>query len=319
LLSDVAMNPDFKAEAFERLRADELRRLVVADGEPGTIAWRKFRQEAYGDHPYGQLDPTSEEVEGYTLPDAIDFYGKQYGGARAHLYVVGQFNATTVGNTAREAFSRWVKGTPAGRKVPEVRGTKALHVIDRPDAPQSTIYMGVPAPSPSHDEFIKFSLMNTVLGGAFGSRITTNIREDKGYTYSPRSFIWNRFKTGYWVERADVTTEFTGASLKEIFYEIGRLQDEPLTGEELQALKNYVIGIHVLRNSSRSGVINQIEMANYHELAEDSLDKYVNNVLAVTAADIQAMAKNYLLREKMTIVVVGDEAKITTQIEPYAD
>ena len=177
--------------------------------------------------------------------------------------------------------------------------------------------MGMPAISLSDPDYIKFTVMDAILGGAFGSRITSNIRENKGYTYSPGSFVWNRYKTGYWVEAADVTTEFTGASIKEILFEINRLRNEPPSEAEMQAIKNYLIGIYVLQNSSRAGVIGQLEAVNYNELPKDYLDTYVQKISAVSAKDVSDMVKKYLLDDKMTIVVVGDRSKIDTQLKPY--
>jgi predicted Zn-dependent peptidase len=159
--------------------------------------------------------------------------------------------------------------------------------------------------------------MDSILGGSFGSRITANIRENKGYTYSPGSFVWNRFKTGYWVESADVTTEHTGDSIKEILYEVNRLRTEPVSDAELQGIKNYMAGLYVLQNSTRFGVIGQLESMNYNELDKSYIDNYVRNVLAVTADDVKAMANKYLTDDKMTLVVVGDLSKVNNQIKPY--
>ncbi len=251
------------------------------------------------------------------MQDVKTFYYNQYGAARAHLYVVGQFDAAKIKPAIEKAFGNWKKGPEAIRDVPRINAKRTLDVIDRPGAPQSTIYLGMPAMSPSDPDFVKFTVMDSLLGSSFGSRITSNIRENKGYTYSPNSFIWNRYKTGYWVENADVTTEATGASIKEILFEIERLRKEPPSEAELQGIKNYLVGIYVLQNSSRTGVIGQLENNNYNELDRNYLDTYVSNLSAVTAADISEMARKYLSTDKMTIVVVGDKAKITKQLEPF--
>ena len=262
---------------------------------------------------------TETLLKSYTLDDVKSFYYNQYGAARTHLYVVGQFDTAKVKDAIDKAFGGWKKGPEPIRSIPTITAKRSLTVIDRPGSPQSTIYMGMPAVSPSDADFIKFTVMDSLLGSSFGSRITSNIRENKGYTYSPNSFVWNRYKTGYWIENADVTTESTGASVKEILYEIDRLQKEPPTEAELQGIKNYLVGIYVLQNSSRTGVIGQLESVNYNELAEDYLDTYVQNIAAVTPADVSAMAKKYLLPAKMTIVVVGDRSKIDEQLKPYAN
>jgi predicted Zn-dependent peptidase len=114
-----------------------------------------------------------------------------------------------------------------------------------------------------------------------------------------------------------VTTAVTGPSLKEIFYEIERLQKEPPTAEELQGIKNYMAGIFVIQNSSRQGIISQLVFADLHGLGDNYLNTYVQKVMAVTPQDVQRVARTYLLGDKMTVVVVGDKSKIAEQLTPY--
>jgi predicted Zn-dependent peptidase len=317
LLADVMLNPNFKTEDLERLRANKLRNLAVARTQAGNQAWEKFREVIFPNHPYGQINPRDEEVKGYTLADVQNFYNDHYGAARTHLYVVGKFNQPAIKTAIEKAFGGWKKGTASSRSIPTIAAKRSLTSLDRPGAPQSTIYLGMPAPAPSDEDFVKFTVMDSLLGSSFGSRITANIRENKGYTYSPGSFVWNRFKTGYWIEAADVTTEATGASIKEILYEVNRLRQEPPSETELNGIKNYLVGIYVLQNSSRTGVIGQLETMNYNELDKNYLDTYVQKLVAVTPKDVQDMAKKYLHEDKMTIIVVGDKAKIAEQIKPY--
>ena len=317
LLADVVLNPKFAAEDLEKYRANKIRELTVSRAQPGTIAWEKFREVVYPNHPYGVVSPSEESVKSYRLNDLKAFYNDNYGAARAHLYVVGQFDAAAVKSAIEKSFSKWKKGADPIRNVPTVSAKRSLTVIDRPGAPQSTIYLGMPAVSPSDADFVKFTVMDSLLGGSFGSRITANIRENKGYTYSPYSQVWHRFKTGYWYETADVTTESTGASLKEILFEIDRLRKEPPTEAELQGIKNYLIGVYVLLNSTRTGIINQLETMNYNELDKNFLDTYIQKLNAVTPKDVQEMVRKYLNENKMTIIVVGDESKISEQLKPY--
>jgi predicted Zn-dependent peptidase len=319
LIADVVINPKFSAEDMEKVRENKLRELTINRAAPGSLAWEKFREVIFAGHAYSTIYPTEAGLKAYTLQDVKTFYYNQFGAARTHLYVVGQFDPAKVKAGIEKAFGNWKKGPEPIRDVPKINAKRTMSVIDRPGAPQSTIYLGMPAMSPSDADFIKFTVMDSLLGSSFGSRITSNIRENKGYTYSPNSFIWNRYKTGYWIENADVTTESTGASVKEILFEIDRLKKEPPTEAELQGIKNYLVGIYVLNNSSRSGVIGQLENGNYNELSKNYLDTYVQNIAAVTPADVSAMAKKYLATEKMTLVVVGDRSKITEQLKPYAN
>ena len=317
LLGDVILNPKFAAEDLETIRANKLRDLAVAKAQPGNIAAEKFRQIVYPNHAYGDVFASEETLKSYTLDQVKAYYNENYGAARTHLYVVGQFDSKKVKDTIEKLFGGWKKGPEAIRSVPTTIAKRSLTVIDRPGAPQSTIYLGMPAVSGADEEWIKFTVMNNLLGGSFGSRITANIRENKGYTYSPNSTVFNRYKTGVWYEAADVTTKFTGASIKEILSEIERLRKEPPSETELQGIKNYMTGIYVLQNSTRNGVIGQLENMNYNELDKNYIDTYIQKVNAVTPKDIQAMAQKYLTEDKMTIVVVGDKSQITEQLKPY--
>ena len=317
LLADVLLNPKFAPADLEKIRANKVRELAVNRAQAGNLAWEKFRQVVFAGHPYSAIYAEEATIRGYKLDDVKAFYNGEYGAARTRLYVVGQFDSAKVKAAIEQAFGKWKKGPDAIRNIPKIEAKPSLTAIDRPGAPQSTIYLGMPAISQSDPDFIKFTVMDSLLGSSFGSRITSNIRENKGYTYSPFSFVWNRYKTGYWIESADVTTESTGASLKEILFEIERLRKEPPSEAELQGIKNYLTGIYVLQNSSRTGVIGQLEAMNYNELDKNHLDTYVQKINAVTAQDVSDMVKKYLVTDRMTIVVVGDKSKIDTQLKPY--
>jgi zinc protease len=156
-----------------------------------------------------------------------------------------------------------------------------------------------------------------VLGGYFSSRMTANLRESKGYTYSPFSAVQNRYRDANWAQNADVTTTVTGASLKEIFFEIDRLQAEPPTEAELESAKNYMLGTFVLRNSDRAGIIAQLEFINFHGLPADYLNTYVGKVRAVTPGQVQEMTRKYIDDTRTAIIAVGDRKQIEDQVKPY--
>ena len=178
--------------------------------------------------------------------------------------------------------------------------------------------MGLPVPNATSPDNIPLGVTNALLGGSFGSRITSNIREKLGCTYSPGSQVSRRYHDAYWVETADITTDCTGKSLGEIFGEIQRLQKEPPAATELQGIQSYLSGLFVIQNSSRGALIGQLRYVDLQGLGDDYLKTYVQKVNAVTPADVQKMAAEYIKPEQMTIVVVGDKAKITEQLAPYA-
>jgi predicted Zn-dependent peptidase len=317
LIADVARHPRFPASELERLKADRVRQLTIATSEPQNIANAEFRGVLYPNHPYGRLFPTEQMLRDYTLQQIRDFYNANVGATRSHLYVAGRFDAQAIERAVRSAFGSWTPGPVISLPVPTPVTTRSLHVIDRPGAVQSTIYLGLPVIDPSNPDWVALEVTNALLGGSFASRITTNIREDKGYTYSPRSTVSARYRDAYWVEVADVTTNVTGASLKEIFGEIDRLRREPPSTSELRGIQNYLAGTFIRQNSSREAVVDQLEFVDLHGLGRQYLSSYVQRVYAVTPQDVQRMAQTYIDPQRMTIVVAGDRARVDAQLAPY--
>jgi predicted Zn-dependent peptidase len=317
LVADVARHPKFPEADFARVKADRLRQLSIARSQPQPLAQEKFRAVLYGDHPYGRLFPTEAMLQGYTLAQVRDFYDKNYGAGRSHLYVAGRFDATAMEAAIRKGFGDWKRG-PAPQIPPaNPKSSRAVYILDRPGAVQSTILMGMPVIDPSKPDWDALFLMNVLLGGSFSSRITSNIREAKGYTYSPNGQLSNRYHDAYWAETADVTTNVTGPAVKEILGEVDRLQAEPPSDKELKGFQNYRAGVFILQNSSRGGIIGQLEFVDLHGLPADYLNGYVKRLYAVTPAQVQQMAKKYIQDDKATIVVVGDKKVIEEQLKPF--
>jgi predicted Zn-dependent peptidase len=252
-----------------------------------------------------------------TLADVKKYYDGNFGAQRTHLYVAGRFNTAAVKKSITASFGTWSRGAAPAPDVPQVKPNHTLDLTDRPGAAQSTLYVGLPVANAASEDNIPLLVTNSLLGGSFGSRITSNIREQKGYTYSPSGQISRRYHDAYWAEVADVTTKFTGASLKEIFGEVERLQKEPPSAGELKGIQSFLSGIFVLQNSSRGALIGQLRYVDLQGLGDSYLSTYVQKVNAVTPADVQKMTTQYIKPEQITIVVVGDKAQISEQLAPY--
>jgi zinc protease len=317
LIADVAEHPLFPESELPRLKKDALRQLAIAKSGPQNMALERFRKILYGNHPYGTVFPTQESIEKTTVEAIKKYYADNFGAARAHLYVAGRFDTAAVKKAIEDNFGKWEKGPAPVTDVPKVKPEHVLDVTDRPGAPQSTLYVGLPVPGATSPDNIGLTVTNALLGGSFGSRITTNIREQKGYTYSPFSQISRRYHDAYWAEVADVTTQFTGPSLKEIFGEIERLQKEAPGETELKGIETYLSGIFVIQNSSRGALIGQLRYVDLQGLGEDYLKTYVQKVNAVTPGEVQRITKEYIKPDEMTIVVVGDKSKISDQLTPF--
>jgi zinc protease len=317
LLADVVQHPLFPDSELPRLKNDAQRQLTISKSVPQSMSLEKFRKILYGDHPYGTVFPTQESIEKTTVGDIKKFYEANFGAARAHLYVAGRFDTAEVKKVIAASFGGWTKGPATVTNVPKVKPQHVLDLTDRPGAAQSTLLVGMPVPDATSPDAIPLGVTNALLGGSFGSRITSNIREQKGYTYSPSSQISRRYHDAYWAETADVTTQYTGASLKEIFAEVDKLAKEPPAAAELKGIQSYLSGLFVIQNSSRGALINQLRFVDFQGLGEDYLKTYVQKVNAVMPADVSKMTAEYIKPDQMTIVVVGDKAKVGEQLAPY--
>jgi zinc protease len=317
LVADVAQQPTFPESELARLKADFARQLSLQRSQPQPLAQEAFRKALYGDHPYGRMFPTPEQLQGYTAAQARAFWERNSGAARSQLLVVGRFDAAAVEKAVRAAFAAMPRGTPASPVAPSPHSERRVHLVDRPGAVQSTLVVGLPVVRPDDPDWVPLQVTHTLLGGYFSSRITANIREQKGYTYSPFAQLSTRVRDAYWAENADVTTAVTGASLKEIFAEIDRLQAEPPPAAELRAVQNYLGGTFVLQNSTRGGIVNQLLYVDNQGLGEEYLRTYVAKVNAVTPAQVSEMARKHLRDDQMTIAVVGDRKVVEEQLKPF--
>jgi zinc protease len=318
LLADVIARPRLPESELDRLKNDKLRQIAVSTSQPQTVALIRFRKILYGDHPYSVVLPSEADVKKITIQDVKEYVSTNFNPRRTHIYIAGRFDVPAVKKAVAESLGGWNKtGPERAENVPKPNPQRVLDVTDRSGAPQSTIIIGLPVAPANSPDAIPLQVTNALLGGSFNSRITANIREQKGYTYSPFGQISSRYRDSYWAENADVTTKFTGASLKEIVAEVNRLSSEPPAATELKGIQNYLSGLFVLRNSSRGALIAQLQNVDALGLGEDYLKTYVARVNAVSPADVQKMTGQYLKPQSMTIVVVGDKSKITDQLTPF--
>lgn len=314
LVADVLRNPLLPEPELPRLVGSLQRRLAVAQSDPDSLAGQALAQLVYGDHPFGRTLPTAEQLSAYTAGDVQRFHATQFGARRTHVYVAGRYDRAGLEAALRDAFASWAPGPEPRQEPPSMRFGPSVRFVDRPGAQQSTLRLAMPAPHPAEADQVPFSLMNTLLGGSFASRITTNIREDKGYTYSPYSTISARRRSAMWVQEADVTTPDTAAALREIFAEIRRLAGEAPAPAEVESTQNYRAGLFVVQNSTPAGVLGQLAFIDLHGLPDEYLTRFVARVYAVTPEQVTAMAARWLDLSQLVLVVVGDLAQVEASV-----
>ena len=310
LVADVLRNPRFPESELPRVIANLERSVAVARSDPQSQASEALVRLVYGNHPFGRTLPREGQLAGYDIAAVRGFYQRNFGALRTHVYVAGRYDRAALESALRRAFADWPAGSAPSVLPPTPSETLQLELIDSPGAQQSSVRIAVPVPHPAHALYFPTTLMNSLLGGTFGSRITSNIREDKGYSYSPDSSISARRGSALWVLSAEVTSEHTAAALTEIFREIERLQNEAPPDAELDAVKAYRSGLFVIANSSPNGVLGQLAFMNLHGLPDSFLTQWVASIHAVTPAEVSEMAARFIRPGRMTVVVAGDLAKI---------
>ncbi|HZF26578.1 MAG TPA: pitrilysin family protein [Steroidobacteraceae bacterium] len=314
MIADLLRRPQLPESELARIKRDFGRQLALSRSQPDSLANETFLALLYPNHPYGKLYPTDAQLAAYTIDQVRAFHHDNFGATRTHIYVAGRFERAKIERAIEQGFGDWAAGAAQLVNPPTGVSKRQIKLIDRPGAPQSTIYLGLPAIDPSQPEYLQLSLTNSLLGGEFSSRITSNIRESKGYAYSPQSSLDVQYRSGYWIEEADVTTEHTGDSLQEIYAEIDRLQREPPSPQELAGMQNYRAGVFVLQNATRGALIGQLAYMDLHGLPDDYLTHLVERIYAITPDQVGAAARKYIRPQEMTLVIVGDLAKVRPQL-----
>ena len=259
-----------------------------------------------------------ESVRGFTVDDLRAFYTSTYRPDNATFIVVGDVTPDKVVPQLEASFGSWKAqgGSVTHVKLPEVKqpAARTVYLVDKPGAPQSQVrigWLGVPRSTP---DYFPIQVLNTVLGGAFSSRLNLNLREKHGYTYGAASSFDMRVTAGPFAAMAGVQTDKTIESLKEFFNELNGIL-QPVPADELARAKNYV-ALRFPGGFETTGDISRRleEVLTYH-LPENYFSSYVQQIEAVTAADVQRVAKKYIDPSRLIVVVVGDVKTIEPGIK----
>lgn len=315
LVADLAQNASFPADEFERERRQKLEEVKIERTTPGFLAGERLRRVLFGSHPYSVVAPTEEQVQAYRREQLVDFYRQHYRPGNALLIAVGDFSAARMLEQVEKAFGSWRAGksTPSQNPAPPALSGRRVYLVHMPGTVQAQVLVGNLAITRKHPDWLRLALANSIYGGAFNSRLVVNIREQKGYTYSPRSTVHALREHGFFSVHAAVRNEVTAASLTEIFYELDRIRALPVGEEELADARNYMSGVFSLGLGTQDGLAGQLATVYLNELPEDYLEKYRDRVRALTAGDVLAAARKYFDSANAQIVVVGDPAHVGEQ------
>jgi zinc protease len=319
LLSDIVRNPTFPQQEIDLLKANTAQGLQAQLASPQYVANRSFRQTLFGAHPYARTGPTLESVKVIDRAAIAEYHKTYYRPNNAFVVVTGDVTPDAAFAAVEKAFGAWARGTvppPPTPPVPSLQGKKVVFV-QRPNSVQSSISVGNFTIRRSDPRWIVMNVANQIYGGAFDSRLIRNIREEKGYTYSPQSVFQAMGQAGLYRAVADVRNDVTGATLKEIYGEIDKLRAEGPSEQELDNTKMYARGLFVIQNATQNGFANTLNTMYSFGLAKDYPETFQKTVSSLSTEAVKTGAQMLLGSQDSVIVVVGDYTKVKDQLTGF--
>lgn len=319
LQADVVLRPTFPANELDRLRKERLSALVQAQDDPAAIISYAFPRVVFGStHRFGTpaagLAPALEAI---TVDEARAFYKEHYVSGNATIVVTGDVTLAAVKAELDKAFAGWPasgsRATSAALPTAPQLTRREVVLVDKPGSAQSQIrigWVGVPRSTP---DFASLEVLNTILGGSFGSRLNQNLRERNGFTYGAASVFDMRTSAGPFFATAGVQTDKTADALREFFVELEGIV-KPIPAEEVEKAKNYVaLGFPGEFETTRN-LAQKLEELVVYNLPENTHQSFVGEIMKVTPADIQKVAARYIQPDKMAVVIVGDRSAIESGV-----
>jgi zinc protease len=314
LLGEVLRTPAFRPREVTRLKAERIAEILQLRAEPRGLADELFSRFLYQPSSrYARPEGGDEKsVDAILREHLITFYDTRYIPGAISVIVAGDVTDGRAEELARRAFGDWKRGTPPaviGDDLP-ARTDRAVHLIAKPDAPQSELRIGHVGIPRNHPDFFAVNVMNAVLGGLFNSRINLNLREAHAYTYGAfSSFDWRR-QAGPFVVSTAVKSDITDAAAREVLIEIDRIRAEAISPDELSLATSYLDGVFPIRFETTAAIAAALSVLVVYGLPEDYYDRYRERVRAITTDQILLAAQRYLHPEALQLVAVGDPAAV---------
>ena len=322
VMADVARNASYPQAEVELAKENALQGLAARESTPEFQAQKALARAVYGDHPYHVVAPSRETLQSATAAQLRQEHARRFHPERSLLVVVGEFDTVAVQAAITRHFGAW-KGVgqaePDTPALPAAAAARRLLIAPRAGSVQSQIVIGRPAATVTDPGYYPLLVANTICAGSFGSRLVENIREDKGYSYSPGGGIAARARGGLLTARAEVRTEVTAAALNEMFYEQDRMGATLPSDEELQRAKRYQGGLYLLRNQIQGTVAQTLATNWVNGLPPQALGEFVTKVNAVTADQVREAGRTYFPSARQTVVVVGEEAKLKDELAQFGE
>lgn len=321
VLADVARHPSFPAKDIARLKALALEDLARNETDPFFLAERAFRSALYGSHPYARVSPTKESIEVLSPESLRHEAARRFQPARALLLVVGDVSAQAVRAAAERAFGDFaptVEAAPDAGPALAPAGPPVIRVVDRPESVQTNLTLGTLGISRNDPDAVTLGLAVSIYGGAFSSRLVSNLREEKGYTYSPGAASrWAR-KGGSVETSIAVRNEVTGAAFAEVLHEMNRMGATDVTDEELARGQRHDAGAYAVSLQTQAGLAAELLDLWLNDLAPAEISRMAARLAAVTKSELRRVSRKYLATGYLRVAAVGNAKVIREELEPMA-
>jgi zinc protease len=290
----------FPEEELDIYKQNQKQRLQVNLKKCDFVANRLIDEYLYSfDHPYGRFT-TSAAYDDLQREQLQDFFYKYYTNGKCLLFVAGKLPDDIIQqlNSSFGTLPFNKEPLPAFNHQPKPASERVAHIINDEQGVQSAIRLATHFPNRHHPDYPKAQVLNAIFGGYFGSRLMSNIREDKGYTYGIHSHIENHIQTSAWVISTEAGRDVAKATVKEVYHEMERLRNEPVEEEELYLVRNYMIGTLLGDIDGPFQIINRWKNYILHGLERDYFYKSLEVIKAITAQELQNLANKYLQADK---------------------
>ncbi len=313
LLADVVLRPTFPAAEVDRLREEQLAEILQRAKEPRAHATDVFLRALYGSTPYGRpLAGLAHSVRTLERNAVLKFHAARFAAQRCTIILAGDIDADAAGEVLEPLFTAWPAGPQDGQPDPPAPPSRerAIHLVDRADAVQSEIRVGHIGVERTHADYYPLRVMNTILGGAFTSRLNLNLREKHGFTYGVRSGYACRRAAGPFLIQTGVGTDVTARALEEILREVHALRQDGATEEEVSNARDYLAGIMPLELESTEQLAVRLSDLAIYDLPLDDLARYREAIAAVRVEDVARVARQHLDPSRFVTVIVGNAAAV---------
>ena len=312
LLADILIASAFPPAEIDRQKQEIIASIKAREEDPGAVAQRTFAAALFPASPYGRLvEGTEASVKGLQQKSLKEFYARYYRPNRSIMAVVGDVSEQEISQALNQALRGWNKGEPSGQPlVPAKIGAPQLLRVNR-DLTQANIVMGHSGVARGNPDYYAIQVMNYILGGGgFSSRVMDSIRNERGLAYSVYSYFSAEKSRGSFQFIMQTKNETAQEAIRLANEEIQRIREQPVTEQELNDAKDYLIGSFPLRFDTNRKVASFLAQVEFFQLGLDYPERYGDLIRKVSRADVQRVAKQYLEPEKLSTVIVGNQRKI---------